>query len=102
MGLPNPSRKTEFSGANGDRGKIIFPVQLTTMTSRISNHTRLILLLLYIYIMTMTNIHLQYYLMCMTIICSTTSRLHDLEDMVLQARSGSSAGNIYVISLEVL
>ena len=28
MGLPNPSRETRFSGANGDREKIIFPVQL--------------------------------------------------------------------------
>ena len=39
-GLPNPSRETKFSGANGDRKKIIFPVQLTT--SRIGNLTRLI------------------------------------------------------------
>ena len=28
MGLPNPSRETKFSGAIGDRGKIIFSVQL--------------------------------------------------------------------------
>ena len=28
MGLPNPSRETKFSGANGDKEKIIFPVQL--------------------------------------------------------------------------
>ena len=30
MGLPNPSRETKFSGANGDREIYIFPVQLTT------------------------------------------------------------------------
>ena len=28
MGLPNPSRETKFSGANGDRELFIFPVQL--------------------------------------------------------------------------
>ena len=28
MGLPNPSRETKFSGANGDREISIFPVQL--------------------------------------------------------------------------
>ena len=28
MGLPNPSRETKFSGANGDREYFIFPVQL--------------------------------------------------------------------------
>ena len=28
MGLPNPSRETKFSGANGDNEYIIFPVQL--------------------------------------------------------------------------
>ena len=28
MGLPNPSRETKFSGANGDKEKFIFPVQL--------------------------------------------------------------------------
>ena len=39
-GQPNPSRKTKFSSANGDREKFIFPVQLTT--SRIGNLTRLI------------------------------------------------------------
>ena len=46
--LPNPSREAKFSGVitNGDRGKSIFPVQLTT--SRIDNLTQLILLLLYI------------------------------------------------------
>ena len=38
--LPEPYHKTEFSGANGDREKNIFPVQLTT--SRIGNLTRLI------------------------------------------------------------
>ena len=34
-GLPHPSHETKFSGANGNREKIIFPVQLTT--SRIGN-----------------------------------------------------------------
>ena len=29
MVLPNPSRETTFSGANGDRENFIFPVQLT-------------------------------------------------------------------------
>ena len=43
MGLPNPSRETKFAGANGDREKNIFPVQLTT--SRIGNLTLLILTL---------------------------------------------------------
>ena len=38
--MPNPSRKTKFSGANADRGILIFPVQLTT--SRIGNLTWLI------------------------------------------------------------
>ena len=33
--LTLPSRETIFSGAGGDRGKIVFPVQLTT--SRIGN-----------------------------------------------------------------
>ena len=42
-GLPNPSRKTKFSGANGDREILIFPVQMTT--NRIGNLTRLILTL---------------------------------------------------------
>ena len=28
MGLPNPSRETKFSGANGDREEFIFPFQL--------------------------------------------------------------------------
>ena len=41
--LPNPSRETEISGANGDREISIFPVQLNT--SRIGNLTRLILTL---------------------------------------------------------
>ena len=40
MGRPNPSRETKFSGANGDREILIFPVQLTA--SRIGNLTRLI------------------------------------------------------------
>ena len=26
MGRPNPSREAKFSGANGDRGKLGFPV----------------------------------------------------------------------------
>ena len=43
MGLPKPSRETNSSGADGDREKIIFPVQLTT--SRIGNLVRLILTL---------------------------------------------------------
>ena len=43
MGLPNPSRETKFSGANGEREILIFPVQLTT--SRIGTLTRLILAL---------------------------------------------------------
>ena len=38
--LPKPSRETNFSGTNADRGIFIFPVQLTT--SRIGNLTRLI------------------------------------------------------------
>ena len=41
--LPNPSRETKFSGANGDREAFIFPVQL--ITSRIGNFTRLVLTL---------------------------------------------------------
>ena len=40
MGLPNASGETKFSGANGDRETLIFPVQQTT--SRIANLTRLI------------------------------------------------------------
>ena len=43
----NLSRKTKFSGANGDREMFIFPVQLTT--SRIGNLTRLIHTLLYVF-----------------------------------------------------
>ena len=39
--LPNPSRKTNFSGTNADREILFFPVQLTTR-SRIGNFTRLI------------------------------------------------------------
>ena len=38
--LPKPSRGTKFSGANGDREILIFPVELAT--SRIGNLTRLI------------------------------------------------------------
>ena len=41
MGLPNPSRETKFSGANGDKEILISPVQLTT--SSIGNLTGLIL-----------------------------------------------------------
>ena len=37
----DPSRKTKFLGANGDREKIISPVQLTTC--RVGNLTGLIL-----------------------------------------------------------
>ena len=44
--LPNPSRETKFTGANGDREAFIFPVQLTT--NRIGNLTRLILTLPYV------------------------------------------------------
>ena len=40
MGLLNPSREIKFSGANADREKSVFPVQLTK--SRIGNLTRLI------------------------------------------------------------
>ena len=39
-GRLNPSRETKFSGAYGDRGMFVFPVQLTT--SRVGNLTRLI------------------------------------------------------------
>ena len=45
-GQPNPSRKTKFSGADGDRDLFIFPIQLTT--SRIDNCTRLIHTLLHV------------------------------------------------------
>ena len=45
-GRLNPSRETKFSGTHGDRGKLIFPVQLTT--SRIGNLTPLIHTLLYV------------------------------------------------------
>ena len=37
---PNPSRETIFSGANGDRGILFLPVQLTT--SNIGNLTQFI------------------------------------------------------------
>ena len=43
MALPNPSRETKFSLANGDREIFIFLVQLTT--GRIGHLTRLILTL---------------------------------------------------------
>ena len=38
--IQTESSETKFSGTHGDRGILIFPVQLTT--SRISNLTRLI------------------------------------------------------------
>ena len=41
--MPNPSRETKFSGANGDREIFIFHVQLTS--SRMGNITLLILTL---------------------------------------------------------
>ena len=40
-GLPNPSRETNFSGANADREIFIFPIQLTT-TKIVNLLTRLI------------------------------------------------------------
>ena len=43
MGLPNPSRETKVSGANGDKKISIFPFELTT--SRTGNLTRLIIIL---------------------------------------------------------
>ena len=58
----NPSRETKFSGAYGDRGIFIFPVQLTT--SRIANHNRLIHTTL-LYVMT---IH-TYILLSLCVIC---------------------------------
>ena len=39
MGRPNLTRKTKFSGANGDSENSVFPFQLTT--SRIGNYIRL-------------------------------------------------------------
>ena len=51
-GTAEPVSRDQFSGANGDRELLIFPVQLTT--SSISNFTRLILLL--IYVMTISTI----------------------------------------------
>ena len=39
-GLPKPSREAKFLGANADREKLIFPLQLTTC--RMGNFTRLI------------------------------------------------------------
>ena len=41
----NPSRETKFSGAKGDREKVVFSVQLTT--NRINDLTRLVLTLMY-------------------------------------------------------
>ena len=55
MGLPNPSRETIFSGANADREKLIFPVQLTTR--RMGNLTRLIITLATSIVYAMTQIH---------------------------------------------
>ena len=46
MGRPDPSRETKFSGANGEREMLIFPVQLNT--SRIGHLTRSIHTLLYV------------------------------------------------------
>ena len=46
--LPNPSRETKFSGANGEREILIIPVQLTT--SRIGNLTRLVHILATVYV----------------------------------------------------
>ena len=41
--LPNPSRETKFSGTNGDRENIIFPLFCRLTTNRmIGNLTRLI------------------------------------------------------------
>ena len=40
---PNPSRETNFSGANGDREIFIFPVQLISTINRTGSLTRLIL-----------------------------------------------------------
>ena len=40
MRRPNPPREIKFSGANGDRKNLIFPVQL--IVSRIRNQTCLI------------------------------------------------------------
>ena len=45
-GTADPSHEIKFSGVNGDREVLTFPVQLTT--SKIGNLTRLILLLLYV------------------------------------------------------
>ena len=56
MGRSNPSRETNFSGANGDRENLIFPVQLTT--SRIGDLTPLILLLPYQYAITIHSKHM--------------------------------------------
>ena len=44
MGLPNPSRETKFSGANGDREIFNFPVQLTTsrLATLLSLHVMII------------------------------------------------------------
>ena len=55
MGRLNPSRETKFSGTHGDRGILIFPVQLTT--SRIGNLTQSIHTLLYVMIIHTYYIH---------------------------------------------
>ena len=44
--MPHPSHEVKFSGANGDREILVFPVQLTT--DRIGNLIRLIHTLLYV------------------------------------------------------
>ena len=64
-GLPNPSRETKSSGANGDRDIFIFPVQLTT--SRIGNLTRLILTL------AICDDHTYIYTYCITVQSSVAS-----------------------------
>ena len=53
----NLSRETKFSGTHGDRGILIFPVQLTT--SRIGNRTWLIHSLL-LYVMTIHTLSYRY------------------------------------------
>ena len=60
-GRLNPSRETKFSGTHGDRGILIFPVQLTT--SRIGNLTRLTHTLLYVMTIIHTYIELHTYIL---------------------------------------
>ena len=65
-GLPNPSRKTKFSGANGESEVLVFPVQLTTI--RIGNLARLIHTLL-------CNYHTHTYTVCSpSAYCSRAAR----------------------------